>query len=98
MGLYRPGPCRRADPEARWVSWQRARKAGVLSPNDVRLEEGWPASSDPTADSIEPPVCGGKPADASADDPPTPAPPSSDDGPADKIARLGTRRARHGNE
>jgi hypothetical protein len=25
---------------------------GVLSPNDVRIEEGWPASSDPTADSI----------------------------------------------
>jgi hypothetical protein len=36
---------------------------GVLSPNDVRLEEGWPASSDPTADSIEPPVAGGKPAE-----------------------------------
>jgi hypothetical protein len=25
-----------ADPEARWASWQ----AGVLSPNDVRGEEG----------------------------------------------------------
>ena len=29
-----------ADPEARWAFWQRARQAGVLSPNDVRLEEG----------------------------------------------------------
>jgi hypothetical protein len=33
-----------------------ARLAGVRSPNDSRLEEGWPASNDPTADSIEPPV------------------------------------------
>jgi hypothetical protein len=32
----------------------------VLSPNDVRREEGWPASSDPTANSIEPPVAGGR--------------------------------------
>jgi hypothetical protein len=40
---------------ARWASWQRARQAGVLSPNDVRREEGWPASTDPTADSIAPP-------------------------------------------
>jgi len=31
----------------------------VLSPNDVRREEGWPASTDPTADSIEPPISGG---------------------------------------
>jgi phage portal protein BeeE len=49
------GDLLRADPEARWASWQRARQAGVLSPNDVRREEGWPASNDPTADSIEPP-------------------------------------------
>jgi hypothetical protein len=40
-----------------------ARQAGVLSPNDVRREEGWPASSDPTANSIELPVAGGKPAE-----------------------------------
>ena len=38
--------------EARWASWQRARQAGVLSPNDVRREEGCPASTDATADSI----------------------------------------------
>jgi hypothetical protein len=49
-----------AEPDAHWASWQRARQASVLSPNDVRREEGWPASSDPTADSIEPPVAGGK--------------------------------------
>jgi hypothetical protein len=93
----------RADPEARWASWQRARQAGVLSPNDVRREEGWPASNDPTADSIEPPVAGGKPADQqSADEPPTPAPPPEpdDNAPDDgsKIARLGERRARHGGD
>jgi hypothetical protein len=35
-----------------------------LFPNDVRLEEGWPASSDPTADSIERPAAVGKPAEA----------------------------------
>jgi phage portal protein BeeE len=29
-----------ADPEARWASWQRARQAGILSPNEVRAEEG----------------------------------------------------------
>jgi hypothetical protein len=51
-----------ADPEAHWASWQRARQTGVLSPNDIRVEEGWPRSSDPTADSIEPPSAGGKPA------------------------------------
>ena len=62
------GDLLRADPEARWASWQRARQAGVLSPNDVRREEGWPASSDPTADSIEPPVSGGKPADQQSAD------------------------------
>lgn len=44
----------RSDPEARWQSWHRARPAGVLSPNDIKLEEGWPASGDPTANSIEP--------------------------------------------
>jgi hypothetical protein len=63
----------------------------VLSPNDVRREEGWPASTDPTADSIEPPVAGGKPADASGDTPPTPAP-------DDKVARLDSRRERHGGD
>src|SRR5262245_55260254 len=74
------GDLLRADPEARWASWQRARQAGVLSPNDVRLEEGWPASNDPTADSIEPPAAGGKPAGDAADEPPKPAPPPADDG------------------
>jgi hypothetical protein len=68
----------------------------VLSPNDMRREEGWPASTDPTADSIEPPVAGGKPADASAGEPATPATPAptpSDVGPADKISRLDQHRA-----
>jgi hypothetical protein len=94
------GDPRRADPEARWASWQRARQAGVLSPNDVCGEEGWPPSTDPTADGIEPPAAGGKPADASADDPPTPtpAPPPSDDGQADKVADLAQHRARRGND
>ena len=77
----------------------------MLSPNDIRAEENWPPSSDPTADSIEPPAAGGKPADQqSADEPPlTPAPPPEpdDNAPVDdasKIARLGERRARHGGD
>jgi hypothetical protein len=70
--------------------------AGVLSPNDVRREEGWPARPDPTADSSEPPISGGKPAD-SVDEPPTPAPPAPSDDES-KIARLGDRRARHGGD
>jgi hypothetical protein len=80
----------------RWASWQRARQAGVLSPNDVRREEGWPASTDPTADRIEPPMAGAKPASESVDDPSTPAPPPAAD--EEKIAHLGDRRARHGGD
>jgi hypothetical protein len=67
----------------------------VLSPNDVRAEEGWPASTDPTADSIAPPPAGGQP--ASADGGTSTTPPPADDG-GDKIARLDSRRARHGND
>jgi hypothetical protein len=63
------------------------------------VKRAGPASTDRTADSIEPPVSGAKPADASADDPPAPAPPPEpdDNAPDDgsKIARLGDRR-RHG--
>jgi HK97 family phage portal protein len=95
------GDLLRADPEARWASWQRARAAGVLSPNDVRTEEGWPASDDPTADSIEPPVAGGRPADGAGDDaastPPAPSSDATDEG-ADKVARLDHHRARHGSD
>ena len=84
----------RADPEARCASWQRARHAGMLSPNEIRLEEGWPASDDPTADSIAPPVAGGRAADGGAGEafasPSEPAP-SSDN--TDKIARLDQHRA-----
>jgi hypothetical protein len=86
------GDLLRAYPEARWVSWQRARQAGVLSPKHVRLEEGWPASTDPTADSIEPPVAGGKPASEVTDEPAKLSPLSDD---ADKIALLGHHRGRH---
>jgi hypothetical protein len=57
---------------------------------DVRTEEGWPASTDPTADSIEPPAMGGaKPNAYSEGDKP---PPADDD--TDKIARLDARGAR----
>lgn len=86
-----------ADPEARWASWQRARQAGVLSPNVVRHEEGWPASSDPTADSIAPPNTSAKAAVPIEDDPPTPPAPTVDDSEdVGKIARLDQRRAQHG--
>jgi hypothetical protein len=80
-----PGDLLRADPEARWASWQRARQAGVLSPNDVRTEEGWPASTDPTANSIEPPVSGGRPASDGA--------PTDGGTDANKISRLDDYRA-----
>ena len=97
------GDLLRADPEARWQSWQRARAAGVLSPNDVRLEEGWPASDDPTASSIEPPVAGGRA--ANGDDagspsasPGEPASPSEDEDESGKVARLDQRRSRHGSD
>jgi hypothetical protein len=67
--------------------------AGVLSPNDVRIEEGWPASCDPTADSIEPPVAGAKqPAEEPADELPKPALPPSDD----DEEKIDKRRARVG--
>jgi hypothetical protein len=88
------GDLLRSDPEARWASWQRAGLAGVLSPNDVRTEEGWPRSSDPTADSIQPPAMGGaKPGESEGDD--KPAPPSDDEGEGGKVARLDQRRASH---
>jgi hypothetical protein len=75
-----PGDLLRADPEARWASWQGARQAGVLSLNDCREETGWPRSSYPTADLIQPPAMGG-------------AKPSAD-GAGDKIAHLDQRRSR----
>jgi hypothetical protein len=53
-------------------------------------------STDPTAESIEPPVAGGKPADASGDEPKPPAPPPDDNAPVDdasKVARLDQHRA-----
>jgi hypothetical protein len=34
----------------------------------MRRQEGWPRSTDPTANSIAPPVLSGQPADASDDD------------------------------
>jgi hypothetical protein len=43
------------------------REAGVLRPSDVRAEEGWPASTDPTTNSFEPLVAGGKPAHEGSD-------------------------------
>jgi hypothetical protein len=62
--------------------------------DDVRIEEGWPASSDATARSIELPAAGGKPADTGGE-PSTPTPPPDD---GDKIARLDERRSRHGGD
>jgi len=68
------------------------------------LSRSFPASTlnrifgthtDPTADSIEPPVAGGKPADGTGD-PAPPSPPPADDG-GDKIAHF-ERRTRHGGD
>jgi hypothetical protein len=56
-------------------------------------EEGWPASSDPTADSIEPPAMGGaQPGQGDEANPPAPASAPSDDDGGDKIARLDQHR------
>ena len=66
----------------------------MLSPNDVRAEENWPPV--PGGDNIVPPISGGLPAGASADDPPqTPTPPPPSDDEADKVARLDQHRGRH---
>ena len=75
----------RADPEARWASWQRARQAGVLSPNDIRAEEDWPASIRRPIRSLN------TSAQAIADDKPAgdPPPPSDDS----KIIDMGRRHA-----
>ncbi len=66
-----------ADPAERWTAWQRARQAGVLSPNEIRTEEGWPRSSDPSADQIAPPVMSQA---APTPDPSAPPPPSKANG------------------
>jgi hypothetical protein len=82
VGRDRPGL--RADPEARLASRKCARQAVVAE--RWRREESWPASTDPTADSIEPPVAGGRaPGDGPTD---TPA--------GDRIARFDERRAARG--
>ena len=68
----------------------------MLSPNDARTEEGWPASTDPTALSRRLPA-----ASRRATTPTDPAPAPSDDlgdAGSDKIARLDQRRARHGDD
>ena len=68
----------------------------MLSPNDIRREEGWPDSDDPTGDSIEPPVAGGRPSDGAGPDTASPAGPTSDDdSEGEKVARLDLRRDRH---
>jgi hypothetical protein len=64
----------------------------VLSPNDVRREEGWAGVDHRTADSIEPPAAGGKPADSADDPPPQPAPLTDD---LAKVALLDQHRGRH---
>jgi hypothetical protein len=66
----------------------------VLSPNDVRLEEGWPRVERSDADSIEPPAAGGKPAsEPDEEQPPKPAP-ADDDETGGRIAHLGSHRQR----
>jgi len=65
-------------------------QSDVLTPNEIRVEEGWPVSNDPLANSLEPAVAGGKPAaDQDGDKPPAPADDEQDD---QKMARLPARR------
>jgi len=72
----------RADSETLYGALLRGRQGGWLSPNDCREETGWPRSDDPTADSIEPPVAGGR---APGDEP-------GHSSQGDKIAVLDRRR------
>ncbi len=51
----------RGDPEARWANWQRARRAGILTANEIRGEQGWPAVAD--GHDLAPSAIGGKRAD-----------------------------------
>jgi hypothetical protein len=84
----------KADSETLFGALLKGRQGGWLSPNDAREETGWPRSDDPSADSLEPPVSGGRAADGGAGALLSPAPPSSTEG--DKIAHLDQRRAAHG--
>jgi hypothetical protein len=54
--------------------------------------------ANPTANSIEPPISGGKPAEANGDDEPKPPPSTNDANDESKVARLDQHRARgHGD-
>jgi hypothetical protein len=76
----------KADSETLYSALLRGRQGGWLSPNDAREETGWPRSNDPTADSIEAPVAGGRaPGDVATGDTP----------PSDKIARLDQHQGHH---
>lgn len=72
----------KADSETLYAALLRGRQGGWLSPNDCREETGWPRSTDPTADLIQPPAQGGA------------QPVGAGEGDVDKIARLDQRRAR----
>ena len=80
----------KADSETLYGALLRGRQGGWLSPNDCREETGWPRSGAPTADSIEPPVSGGR---AAGEGPSTDTPPPSD-GEGDKVARRLDHRRR----
>lgn len=74
--------------EDRWNAWAKARAAGVLSPNDIRTAEGWPAVTD--GNSIAPPntsaaVVDDK-EDDKEDDKPKPAPTAPAEGEEDPPA------------
>lgn len=68
----------RGSMEDRWRAWALARQTGVLSPNDIRTSEGWPAV--PDGNDIAPPNTSAGAA-APVDEPPpqpAPAPPGDD--------------------
>lgn len=76
----------RADVGELYSALLKARQGGWISPNDAREETGWPRVEG--ADSLEPPVAGGRaPSDA------PPADDTSGDAAAGKIFGIGGRRA-----
>lgn len=77
----------RGNLEDRWTAWGKARAAGVLSPNDVRSQEGWPAV--PDGNDIAPPNTSAPQAEAEPAEGDAPPPPSAgnEDQPPPKPAK-----------
>ena len=64
----------KSDFDAYASALSKYRQSGILSPNDARAELGYPASTEPGADSLAPPAAASaKASEQDGDDPPVPA-------------------------